>query len=91
MTERLNTNAASLDGAEFNPAADFSIQADIPAGSKAKVEVQGRVDANAPWVSLGKIQAASSPPILRFARCPFAKVRLTGNADAKTIKAWSSE
>ncbi|MDQ1185423.1 hypothetical protein [Agrobacterium larrymoorei] len=91
MTERLNSNAATFDGASFSPANDFTVQADIPSGSKAKVEVEGRVDANAPWVSLGNIIASTSPPILRFARCPFARVRLLRNDDLKQIKAWSSE
>lgn len=91
MTERLSSNAATFVGGTFSPAGDFSIQADIPAGSSAVINIEGQVDVAAPWVSLGGIGASTSPPMRRFAKCPNVRLSLSGNNDGKLIKAWSAE
>ncbi len=91
MTERLSSNAAAFVGGTFNPAGDFSIQADIPAGSSAVINIEGQVDAAAPWVPLGGISASTIPPMRRFAKCPNVRLSLSGNNDGKLIKAWSTE
>ncbi len=90
MTERINTNASTATSAVFNPAADFSVQAEFPANSKAYIDVEGQVDAAAPWVALGALSALSVPPMARFAKCPNVRLRLYNN-DGSLVKAWSSE
>lgn len=91
MTERISTVAANLISGAFSPTGDFSVQADIPAGSTAVIEVEGQVDAAAPWVSLGGISASTIPPMRRFAKCPNVRLTLSGNSAGKIIKAWSGE
>lgn len=91
MTERINSNAAAFTGATFSPSGDFSVQADIPAGSTAVINIEGQVDAAAPWVSLGGISANTIPPMRRFAKCPNVRLTLSGNSDGKLIKGWSGE
>lgn len=91
MTERLNTNAPAAIGGVFSPTGDFSVQADIPAGSTAVINIEGQVDGNAPWVSLGGISASTIPPMRRFAKCPNVRLTLSGNNDGKLVKAWSGE
>lgn len=91
MTERINAATATATSGIFSPTGDFSIQADIPVGSSAVINVEGQVDASAPWVSLGGISASTIPPMRRFAKCPNVRLTLSGNSDGKTIKAWSGE
>ncbi|WCA60249.1 hypothetical protein G6M16_006965 [Agrobacterium tumefaciens] len=91
MTERLNANTATAIGGAFSPTGDFSIQADIPAGSSAVIEVEGQVDSNAPWVPLGGISANTFPPMRRFAKCPNVRLTLSGNNSGVLIRAWSGE
>lgn len=91
MTERINAATATATSVTFSPTGDFSIQADIPVGSSAVINVEGQVDAAAPWVSLGGISASTIPPMRRFAKCPNVRLTLSGNSDGKTIKAWSGE
>ena len=92
MTERINTNStAPAPSAIFNPTGDFSVQAEIPPGSSAVINVEGQVDNAAPWVSLGGISAGTIPPMRRFAKCPNVRLTLSGNSDGKLIKAWSGE
>lgn len=92
MTERINTSStAPVTSIVFNPAGDFSIQADIPAGSTAVINIEGQVDVAAPWVSLGGIGASTIPPMRRFAKCQNVRLSLSGNNDGKLIKAWSGE
>ena len=91
MTEQINTTAAVFTGASFSPTGDFTVQGLIPAGSKARVDIKGRADTNAPWVVLGTIRASTMPPMLRFAKCPLVCLDMSGNSDGKTIKAWSGE
>lgn len=91
MPERLNANTATAIGGVFNPAGDFSIQADIPSGSSAVVNIEGQADNAAPWVSLGGISASTIPPMRRFAKCQNVRLTLSGNNDGKVIKAWSGE
>ncbi|CUX69371.1 MULTISPECIES: hypothetical protein [Agrobacterium] len=91
MTEHINTTAAVFVAAPFSPSGDFTVQAQIPQGSKARVDIKGRADANAPWVVLGTIRASTAPPMLRFAKCPLVCLDMSGNGDGKSIKAWSGE
>lgn len=91
MTERINAATATATSGTFSPTGDFSIQADIPVGSSAVINVEGQVDVAAPWVSLGGISASTIPPMRRFAKCPNVRLTLSGNSDGKTIKAWSGE
>lgn len=91
MTEQINTTAVAFPAASFSPSGDFTVQALIPQGSKAKIDIKGRADANAPWVVLGTIRANTLPPMLRFAKCPLVCLDMSGNSDGKTIKAWSGE
>lgn len=91
MTERINSNAASATSATFSPTGDFSVQAEIPAPSKAYVDIEGQVDAAASWVALGTIGSQTIPPIARFAKCPNVRLRMYNNDGIATIKAWSGE
>lgn len=89
MTERINSTASTAT-ATFTPTGDFNVQVSIPAASKAYVDVEGQVDAAADWVAIGSFSALSNPPLGRFAKCPFVRVRLYNN-DGATVKVWSGE
>lgn len=91
MTERINSTTETFTSAAFNPTGDFSVQAKIPAGSRAVVVIEGQVDAAADWVLLGSITALTDPPIARFAKCPNVRMRLYNNDGVTSIKAWSGE
>lgn len=91
MTERINTNAASFTSGAFTPTSDFSVQAAFGDGSKAYIDIEGQVDAAAPWVALGTLSARLDPPIARFAKCPTVRLRLYNNDVGVSAKAWSSE
>ncbi|TRA97051.1 MULTISPECIES: hypothetical protein [Agrobacterium] len=91
MTERINAATATATSGTFSPTGDFSVQADIPVGSSAVINVEGQADAAAPWVSLGGISASTIPPMRRFAKCPNVRLTLSGNSEGKSIKAWSGE
>jgi hypothetical protein len=91
MTEHISTTAVAFAAESFSPSSDFTVQALIPPGSKARVDIKGRADANAPWAVLGTIRASTMPPMLRFAKCPLVCLDMSGNNDGKTIKAWSGE
>ena len=91
MTERINATTPTATSGIFSPTGDFSVQADIPAGSSAVINVEGQADDAAPWVSLGGISASTIPPMCRFAKCPNVRLTLSGNNNGMTIKAWSGE
>jgi hypothetical protein len=91
MTERINSAALTVTSATFSPIGDFSVQAEIPAPSKAYVDIEGQVDAAAAWVALGTIGSQTNPPVARFAKCPNVRLRMYNNDGVTTVKAWSGE
>ncbi|MGO8079914.1 hypothetical protein [Rhizobium leguminosarum] len=91
MTERINSAALTATSATFSPTSDFSVQAEIPAPSKAYVDIEGQVDAAASWVALGTIGSQTNPPVARFAKCPNVRLRMYNNDGVTSVKAWSGE
>ncbi|WP_306225752.1 hypothetical protein [Bosea beijingensis] len=92
MSERLNITAAEHIGSAWAPAAETILQLDS-ADANAKVLVQARVSAAAPWTTIGAL--AQFPSDLdRFVRLPrFPELRLVvvRNTAGSAVKVWDNE
>ncbi|KQR75737.1 hypothetical protein [Rhizobium sp. Leaf341] len=90
MPLRIDTTLASGEGDPWTPAADFTVQAAGVAGTNATVELQARLDASAPWVSISSMKPASQS--MMACRKLFS-VRLvwTSNKPGDALKVWSAE
>lgn len=91
MSQRINTILTEFTSDAFSPDADFCVQAQFPTGSRARVYIEGHVDASADWEVLGSISARDKPPIARFAKVPEVRLRVGDNTAGDTVKAWSGE
>lgn len=90
MTIRIDTTLETGTTDPWTPQADTIIQGAVVANSGAVIEVQGRLDALAPWVALNAIRPASEGMMLVR---KLAELRLSwsGNAPGAALKAWSGE
>jgi hypothetical protein len=84
MTLRLDTTSVLADSSVWSPAADSYLQFSS-LDATARVDVQVRCDASAPWVSVA--QLSQRRPIDRIAQAPFMKLVPTDLG----IKVWDNE
>ncbi|MGO4196535.1 hypothetical protein AB4Z13_14325 [Rhizobium sp. YAF28] len=89
MTERLNTTDANGETGTFAVAAGTVIQVAGATGSKAVVELQGRIENAAPWASIGSIAIASQTFLVIDVALAEAKLVWTTNKAGDALKAWS--
>lgn len=89
MTERLNTTDAAGETGTFSIAAGTVIQLGGATGTKAVVELQGRVENAAPWASIASVNVASQSFLVVDAALAEAKLVWTSNKVGDALKAWS--
>lgn len=88
MPERLNTTETSGESDVWSPATDEVIQLGGVEGSRATVEIFGRVHADAPWASVGSARV-SSHAFISVIKLPYLKLKWVGNRNGDQLKAWS--
>lgn len=86
---RLQSSNAAFTSDVWEPAGETLLQ--IKADSSApSVDVEARVQADAPWQVIDTLHKVSRP-IVRLAQMPFLRLTLKGNGAGEAVSVWDSE
>jgi hypothetical protein len=90
---RLDVTTASGDSAVWSPAGETILQL-AAAKADAEVQVQARVNAAAPWVTVANLVADRTNPaegFVRLPKMPFLRLSIARNTAGQFIKVWDNE
>lgn len=85
MSLLVDTTSETYSSATVEPAAGFTVQAEMPAKGVLHVEV--RLDAGAKWNKIASFWGESNK-VKRFAWAPEVRLTVSENIEGKQIKAW---
>lgn len=90
MTLRIDVTDEAGESAVWTPTADTVVQVTTVRDSKALVEIQGRLDASAPWVTVVSGCPADTP-MMTCIKLAQLKLVYRNNKAGDPLKAWSVE